>query len=176
MKWFSLVLLGGMAMAQTHLTSPVVMDVPAGKSPTTMIYFTKATTQWPCVFSSTQPSICILGDGTPVYSIANGTFVSLKGQDGQLGPRGLDGADGQPGATGPQGAQGQPGVQGQPGANGAQGPSGATGPAGPQGPMGPVGPASKVVLPLTNITVSCPKGKGTIPAGFVSKGCTITQQ
>jgi hypothetical protein len=66
--------------------------------------------------------------------------------------------------SGPPGAQGQPGQSGAPGQNGLQG---------PQGPAGPPGQGFAVGTVLT-VTEKCPKGLGSIVAGWATTSCTLT--
>lgn len=96
------------------------------------------------------------------------------GVQGPQGPKGDTGAQGLPGATGPMGPAGPQGLQGAQGMQGLQGLTGATGPQGPQGAQGLQGPAGPPISLPIKVNITCPKGTGTIPAGFVSKGCTLS--
>ena len=81
----------------------------------------------------------------PVVSLREGhifDFVLQRGQKGENGEAGPQGAKGDTGATGPQGPKGEAGAegpQGPKGETGPQGPKGDTGATGPQGPQGPKG-------------------------------------
>jgi len=75
------------------------------------------------------------------------------------------------GVQGPQGPAGPMGPPGPPGPTGAQGDTGASGPQGPTGPQGPPGIAAGQTV--TFGPMKCPKGSGTIQAGWSNPGgCT----
>ena len=90
-------------------------------------------------------------NGASAYEIAlangfEGTesdwLISLKGQNGEQGPKGdtgEQGPQGEPGVKGDTGAQGPQGEQGPAGPQGEKGDTGATGPQGEQGPKGDTG-------------------------------------
>ena len=67
----------------------------------------------------------------------------LKGETGDKGPQGDQGAAGETGAVGPQGPQGDQGAAGETGAKGPQGDQGAAGETGAVGPQGPQGAAGE---------------------------------
>ncbi len=78
----------------------------------------------------------------------SGPIQGPKGDQGDQGPAGMDGAPGpqgdqgpagMDGAPGPQGDQGPAGMDGAPGPQGDQGPAGMDGAPGPQGDQGPAG-------------------------------------
>ncbi len=113
---------------------------------------------------SVAPSVllygeCRLQDGTYLTTDGGITWSKFQGDPGPAGPPGLNGAKGDPGPQGPQGVAGPVGPEG---------PQGIAGPTGPQGPKGDPG----VTLPLSNVTLICKPGKGTVPNGFTSI-CTI---
>ena len=78
----------------------------------------------------------------PGLTIDGPTLRGPKGEQGDPGPAGADGAPGEQGppgadgAPGPRGDAGPAGEQGPPGANGAPGADGADGAPGEQGPRG----------------------------------------
>ena len=80
-----------------------------------------------------------------LYFKIGGTWTSIGGGEGTVGPQGPAGPQGPQGdtgatgATGPQGEQGATGAQGPAGTDGTDGTDGATGPAGATGPQGPAG-------------------------------------
>jgi len=63
---------------------------------------------------------------------------------------------------------------GQIGPAGPPGPLGPTGPQGIQGVQGIPGTGGKMSFPVTNISITCPKGSGSVAGGFTNHGCTIT--
>lgn len=69
---------------------------------------------------------------TSVLDVMNGA----KGEQGEVGPQGIQGPKGNDGANGPQGIQGPQGLQGEVGAQGLTGPQGPQGIQGIQGPKG----------------------------------------
>ncbi len=87
-----------------------------------------------------------------------------KGDPGPAGPQGPDGGQGDPG---PAGAKGDPGPAGAKGDPGPQGPQGVAGPAGPQGEQGPTGPkgepgTSPSVQEIVDAVVAKLRADGTI--------------
>ena len=63
-----------------------------------------------------------------------------RGPQGDVGPRGSDGVPGPQGPAGDPGPRGSDGLQGPAGETGPRGADGLPGPAGPTGPAGPAGP------------------------------------
>jgi hypothetical protein len=153
---------------------------------------------WPASVSvGTAVCTIVTGPNSTLLAFAanGGPFVVPEqgpaGATGPVGPsgaQGIAGAAGPPGAVGPEGPQGQAGITGAPGAQGPQGipgQTGATGVAGAQGPIGLTGQQGAQGVPgppgpgLTQstilfVSISCPKGSGTVPAGFTATNCTIT--
>lgn len=80
--------------------------------------------------------------------VATESIGSLKGPQGDTGPKGDTGAQGPQGPKGDPGAQGATGPKGDPGEQGPQGETGATGPQGPKGETGAQG------VGITEITIS----------------------
>lgn len=85
--------------------------------------------------------------------LATSARRSLRGSDGDPGPRGLEGPSG---ARGVEGAKGERGASGEPGPQGPVGPRGERGEAGPPGSMGLQGPNG----------AQGPAGPGTIRGGY----------
>ena len=71
---------------------------------------------------------------------ACGTYVTIQGPTGPMGPEGPRGAVGPMGPRGPQGMRGDTGPKGDAGEIGLQGVRGDPGPIGPKGDRGPAGP------------------------------------
>lgn len=141
----------------TNCAGPIKTTVKPGQSPTSFTDFYPATVQWPCLKAPDGFfRLCATG-GHVAVDLGDGQgYLNLRGRDGKDG---LDGKDGAPGANGLNGAQGPQGVQGLQGTQGDRGPQGLTG---------------VVVGTVQTVNVACPKGKGTVPGGFVSLGCTVT--
>jgi hypothetical protein len=163
MRTLLLVLLSTLAYGQWQ--SPVTITVPSGQSATTWIDFTPGSCPTVATKPPTAPQTSRLCLNNPASIDWGSGFIPLgTGTPGPAGPQGATGA------AGPMGPQGLAGV------SGPTGPQGATGPAGPMGPQGPQGlkGASGLTLPMT-VTIKCPKSTGSIPAGFTTKGCIISQ-
>ena len=104
----------------------------------------------------------VTSSGTDTGAELNFSFTLPRGEKGDPGPQGEQGAPGKQGDPGPQGPAGEPGKQGEPGPQGPEGPQGLRGPEGPQGLQGEKGDSG-------------PKGDPGVqgPAGTVSIG-TVT--
>lgn len=190
-KLLILLFLCAAAFGQTPIVSPVVATPSPGSPSVWLLDIVPASSTSLCPTLAQAPSLltgqtgviryCNLSDGSQMVDRNDGKgYVPVpgtvgpqgpSGPQGPIGPKGDKGDTGAQGAVGPQGPQGQTGQTGLTGATGPQGPIGPAGATGPQGPQGPQGPP--ISLPI-KVNITCPKGTGTIPAGFISKGCTLS--
>ena len=103
--------------------------------------------------------------------------IGLTGQQGLIGPQGAAGIQGAIGSQGTIGLQGPQGVAGAAGAAGIQGAIGPQGIVGIQGSVGPQGSQGIQGVPGVAVgktlvgDVTCPKGNGTVNAGWKTTGC-----
>ena len=79
------------------------------------------------------------------------------------------------GPPGPPGAQGNPGIQGPQGDTGPKGDQGIQGEVGPAGPKGDPGSGGSQVIAVPTAGVTANSGIGTIPAGSMVVGITLTE-
>lgn len=119
MKWLSVLILSAAAFAQsgpTTVPGPLIVTVPNGTSPTSIISLTPATAQYPCVYVGPSDIEFCGQDGTVTINSGSG-WVNLVGAKGDKGDPGVgtQGPQGIPGVsiTGPQGIPGIPGPPGQ---------------------------------------------------------------
>jgi hypothetical protein len=136
----------------------------------------------PSASNTTQTAIILVDLGLPlvppagkqyILSIASGVLQESDNGGAYhslVGPQGPPGSAGSAGSQGVTGQAGPPGVQGNPGIQGIQGPQGQAGQPGQTGQPG----QGLVVGSVLTLNLVCPKGKGTVTAGFTSKDCTAT--
>lgn len=138
--WFALPLAAQVSCTPTSdggcsLPGPLHTLAQPGQSPTTVIQFTPATAEFPCVYAGTDDIELCGQDGSITVNSGSG-WVLPKGDKGDPGPQGIQGPQG---PTGPQGVSGQAII----------------GPIGPQGP-----PGAGITWPLTMTCAAAASAKG----------------
>jgi hypothetical protein len=148
---YTMLILSSFAAAQcsptgsgTSCMGPVTISPPSGNTTQSSIIFVDL--GLPAQQPAASSYILSIVNGTIQESDNNGAYHTL---------------------VGPQGLQGEPGMQGIQGVQGVQGVPGPAGPAGQNGQGFAIGTV------ITG-TLVCPKSKGSVTAGFTTKGCTFT--
>jgi hypothetical protein len=134
-------------IAMSNTGTQITADIPSG--------------MW--VVGTYLLKVTLSSKSSATFNVALGNEgpVGPQGLQGEPGPQGLKGDIGATGAPGPQGSIGPMGPQGVAGAMGPQGPAGiqgipgpagATGAVGATGPVGPQGPAGSIAVYANNGT------------------------
>lgn len=144
MKWFWLLLLGGLALGQSQTAFQSVpgplANCPAPAANADILCDVQGVGWEESIAGAAYVPFNQVGPQGPVGATGAQGAAGAPGAQGSAGPQGTQGppgATGPAGVAGPAGAQGAAGPPGPAGATGTQGPTGATGPQGPQGPVGP---------------------------------------
>jgi len=161
-----MIVVASVSVAQTKLTAPVEVVVPANTNPTTVWLLMPASAEAPCPEHSQLPAWAInmyalCADKGQILVDVGAGYKTLSGEPGPRGEAGARGPVGPPGPTGKTGLVGERGPQGL---------IGARGPAGPPGPSG-------ATLPLKGVNISCASITfGSMTSAWSAKNCTISNQ